>query len=99
LRVAVELIVQHRFDGDALARSYVDLARRGHLRGTGISDLSEAFESWDNREKIPGATELREMLARLPAHAESARGTWRDERPVVDYAKLVTAHNPRRRRR
>ena len=33
LRVAVELVTEHRFDGDALARSYLDLARRGHLRG------------------------------------------------------------------
>ena len=29
LRVAVELVTEHRFDGDALARSYLDLARLG----------------------------------------------------------------------
>ena len=33
LRVAVELVTEHRFDGDVLARSYLDLAKRGHLRG------------------------------------------------------------------
>jgi hypothetical protein len=98
LRVAVELIVQHRFDGDALARSYVDLARRGHLRGTRIGALSDAFESWDKREKIPGARELREMLARLPAHSEAARVTWREDQPEIDYVKLVHVHNARRRR-
>jgi hypothetical protein len=64
-----------------------------------VQELSEAFESWDKREKIPGAAELREMLARLPAHAEAARGTWREERPEIDYVKLVSAHNPRRRRK
>ena len=40
LRVAVEMVVEHRFDGDALARSYLDLARRGHLRGARIDELA-----------------------------------------------------------
>src|SRR5690606_23741820 len=33
LRVATELTILHRFDSDQLARSYRELARRGHLRG------------------------------------------------------------------
>jgi hypothetical protein len=99
LRVAVELVVQHRFDGDGLARSYADLARRGHLRGTGVAELSQAFESWSPRERIPGAAELREMLERLPAHSESAQKMWREERPEIDYVKLVSTHNARRRKR
>ena len=100
LRVAVELIVQHRFDGDALARSYLDLARRGHLRGTGVDGLTNALASWVERERVPGAAELRAMMSRLPAMAEGARASIHD-RDVVerDYMKLVEHHNLRRARR
>jgi hypothetical protein len=97
LRVAVELVVMHRFDGDALARSYLDLAKRGHLRGDRIDDLAKALDAWIEREPVPSATELRRMIERLPAHAEIARaahGTL--ERVTPDYAAIVGKHNPRR---
>jgi hypothetical protein len=97
LRVAVELIVQHRFDGNALARSYMDLARRGHLRGTGIDDLSEALQGWTHHERVPGGSELRAMMESLPAHAEAARESYRTEQPACDYVKLVEGHNTRRK--
>ncbi|WP_394836150.1 hypothetical protein LVJ94_04490 [Pendulispora rubella] len=98
LRVGVELVVQHRFDGDALARSYLELARRGHLRGTGVDDLSTAFERYDDR--LPGHAELRRMVERLPQAANAARASWRgpDQR-LPDYLALVAHHNPRRRGR
>jgi hypothetical protein len=38
LRVALELCTEHRFDGPRLVRSYADLIRRGHLRGTGTDE-------------------------------------------------------------
>jgi hypothetical protein len=98
LRVAVELVVQHRFDGDALARSYADLARRGHLRGTRVEELATALASWTDRERVPGVAELRRMVEKIPASAESARKAF-DEPATPDYAKLVKAHNPRRRKR
>ena len=46
LRVGTDLVLQHRFDGDALVRSYLDLARRGHLRGTAIDELMGALSRW-----------------------------------------------------
>lgn len=46
LRVGTDLVLQHRFDGDALVRSYLDLARRGHLRGSGIDALEGALDRW-----------------------------------------------------
>jgi hypothetical protein len=98
LRVAVELIVQHRFDGDALARSYMDLARRGHLRGTGVDDLGDALEGWTQHERIPGGAELRAMMQRLPAIAEGARGSFVSEQPHCDYVTMVESHNRRRAR-
>jgi hypothetical protein len=98
LRVAVELVVQHRFDGDALARSYLDLARRGHLRGTGASALAEALEDWSHHDAVPGLTELRQMATVLPAHAALAQSTYSATRPATpDYFALLEKHNPRRR--
>ena len=100
LRVGVELVVQHRFDGDALARSYGDLVRRGHLRGTGIAELEVAYTNWVEREKVPGAAELRAMLTRLPKIAEGASKSFRGDEvdAVPNYAKLVTMHNARRKK-
>jgi hypothetical protein len=97
LRVAVELVVMHRFDGDALARSYLDLAKRGHLRGVSIDALSTALEAWTSREPVPAAAELRRMVEHLPTHAEVARthvGSL--DCPTPDYIALVDKHNPRR---
>jgi len=97
LRVAVELVVMHRFDGDALARSYLDLAKRGHLRGERIDDLAEALGAWMERESVPSSAELKRMLERLPPHAEIAKtqhGTLEDVMP--DYLGIVGKHNPRR---
>ena len=99
LRVAVELVVHHRFDGDALARSYLDLARRGHLRGSGAEDLALGFEAWTKEERMPGTVELGTLVKRLPELAEKARASLRAVEPVVpDYLALVTQHNPRKRR-
>jgi hypothetical protein len=87
----------HRFDGDALARSYLDIAKRGHLRGDRIDDLAKSLDAWIDREPVPSAAELRRMIERLPAHAEIARaahGTL--ERTTPDYLGIVGKHNPRR---
>jgi len=98
LRVAVELVTEHRFDGDALARSYLDLARRGHLRGIRVEAIAVELDAWLSNGSVPASDALRTMTARLPALAESARGMWRDkERSVPDYNELVLTHNARRR--
>ena len=99
LRVGIELIVQHRFDGDALARSYFNLVRRGHLRGTGVDDVVATYEQWEPKDRLPGAPEIGAMVARLPRYAEQARSHFRDPEaePVPDYLTLVGRHNKRRR--
>jgi hypothetical protein len=97
LRVAVELVTEHRFDGDALARSYLDLARRGHLRGTRLEAVGEAFEAWVRAGQVPAAEELGALVARLPAMGEGARASWKPrEQTLPDYVALVQSHNPRR---
>lgn len=101
LRVAVELATQHRFDGDALARSYAELGKRGHLRGTKIDALAAALGAWDEGRRSAAHDELRAMLERLPAHAAQARERYRagSEVPTPDYLSLVDNHNPRRKKK
>ena len=91
---------EHRFDGDALARSYLDLARRGHLRGT-RHRRARRWRSTIGRSarRCPAVDELRAMVGRLEAAAKTARAQWRgDPASVPDYEKLVVLHNPRRSR-
>lgn len=99
-RVGAELVTQHRFDGDQLARSYRDLVRRGHLRGTRIKDLQESEDAVAQVATPSEAKALRVMLDRLPALSEEARGTFdaRLDTPVPDYVSLVGKHNKRRKK-
>ncbi len=99
LRVAVELVTEHRFDGDALARSYLDLARRGHLRGVAVDSLGTTLDTWLAHGQVPAADELRTMTARVLPMVEGARAAWESAgQPIPDYIALVDAHNARRRR-
>jgi hypothetical protein len=96
MRVGVELVVQHRFDGDALARSYLDLARRGHLRGTGIDDLVAAIKTGAD-DRMPGARELRVLAERLPEMAKAAKEHAKETPCTCDYIAMVETHNQRRK--
>ena len=100
LRVATELVTQHRFDGDALARSYHDLGKRGHLRGTQIPELADALDVWIEEEpNLAAKDELTAMVKGLPAYAEQAakRFVPPAEAEMPDYLPLVGKHNPRRK--
>ncbi|HSO34027.1 MAG TPA: hypothetical protein VLT33_15945 [Labilithrix sp.] len=102
LRVATELVMQHRFDGDAMARSYHDLGKRGHLRGTSIAELGAALETWTQEEPTLAAKdELRAMIDRLPDYAAQAalRFVPPAETEMPDYLALVGKHNPRRKQK
>jgi hypothetical protein len=100
LRVAVELVTEHHFDGDSLARSYLDLARRGHVRGKRVEPLGAALESWLAQGQVPAYEELRTLTTRLFPMAEAARAIRREKEDIhPDYLALVDDHNPRRRRR
>jgi len=99
LRVGLELVVGHRFDGDALARSYQDVARRGHLRGVGVDAFTRAFGELESKQ-LPGMSEIARMLDRMPSLAQMAKSAWvGDDQRLPDYLSLVEAHNPRHRRR
>lgn len=96
IRVAVDLVLDHRFDGEALGRSYLDLWRRGHLRGTGAAAIGGAFHAMTEVSPLPQAREIEKMCRRLDDVASSIeRGTM--PHAPLDYVALLERHGRRRR--
>jgi hypothetical protein len=95
VRVAIDLVLDHRFDGEALGRSYLELWRRGHLRGTGALSIGRAFREMTEVAPLPAAREIDQMCRHLE---EVARGISRGEAPLVkrDYVSLLDRHGRRR---
>jgi hypothetical protein len=99
--VAAELAVKHGFDGDALARSYLELSRRGHLRGKQAAVLLAAIRAWLEQPHPIAATELGVLADRLPAmaeHAGSDPDVHRSATHGSDYLATVEEHNRRGRK-
>ncbi len=99
LKVAQDLAVRHHFDGGALARSYLELARRGHVAGSGIAALVDDYADWIRQRRIAGASELAEMVRELAERAPEIPPPASRPIPRLDYRSLVVAHNPRHKRR
>ena len=100
LRVGIEMVTQHRFDGDALARSYHDLGKRGHLAGTKVEELGPALAELE-KQSVPAKEELRRMVDMLPEFAKQAADRFvpPEESEPPDYLALVTKHNPRKKKK
>lgn len=98
LKVAQDLAVRHHFDGGALARSYLELTRRGHVAGSGIAALVDDYSEWVQKQRIAGASELGEMVRELEERAPELPPPVSRPTPRLDYRTLVTAHNPRHKR-
>ncbi|HEY4119422.1 MAG TPA: hypothetical protein VGM56_16255 [Byssovorax sp.] len=103
LRVAQELVVSHNFDGGALARSFLDLSRRGHVTGRCVPHIVEALGVF-TQKRTSGASEVSAMvieLERLAAELPppgSRRAVHADARSI-NYLGLVGSHNQRRKKR
>lgn len=95
LRVASELVQQHRFDADALARSYFELVRRGHLPASPVGPLRQALQSLEGR--LPTLTELTAMVDQLGERVVEA-GAPLEER-AIDYVALSETHRGGKNRR
>jgi hypothetical protein len=96
VRVAIDLVLDHRFDGEALGRSYLDLWRRGHLRGSGALAIGRAFADMEKMAPLPAAREIDQMCKTLADVAD------RIEKGTVptaprDYFALLDRHGKRRR--
>lgn len=98
LGIAREFHERHGFSSDAMARSYLDLARRGHANGAAPRLLAEAFEASRAELQLPDALaeELAEAVRemRIPAGPEA-----RAAPTELDYVELATLHRGGRNRR
>jgi hypothetical protein len=97
VRVAVELVILHRFDGESLARSYLDLGRRGHLRGDGAPRIVSAYRDLLATAPVPGAEEIARMCENI---ASIAREFPTGPRPhtatePTDYLAFANKHSRR----
>lgn len=99
LKVAQDLLTVHNFEGAALARSYLDLSRRGHVSGARIPELVQSYTDLIAHGRAAGASELGVMIGDLERLRPELRPTVIPERAPIDYAALVVAHNRRRRPR
>lgn len=92
-RVAQELCDQFRFDLDALARSYLDLQRRGHLQGRALEQLVAA--------RADAAAEVAVWPERILAELDRAEGPqpFRGVPAPLDYVALAEHHRGGRNRR
>lgn len=97
LRVAQDLVVAHNFDSAALARSYLDLSRRGHVSGKGVAALSEAYTELTQR-RAAGASDLGAMIAELERLSAELRPPIGRTLEPIDYGALATSHNRRVKR-
>ncbi len=94
LRVAQDLAFAHNFDSGALARSYLDLSRRGHVTGKGIPALGAAFGEL-TRGRAAGASAIGALVDELEAMLPDLPPVVAREEAPVDYVKLASAHNKR----
>lgn len=97
LGVASDLVIVHNFEQRSLARSYLDLARRGHVTGAGVGDLNQALAERLARRRAGAASELVAMLEELGQVVP--RDPTPADAPAIDYVGWVGQHDPRRRKR
>ena len=96
LRVASELVEQHRFDADALVRSCLELVRRGHSNGSLLGGLGGALRELEGR--LPTLTELERAVAELSA-AGPVEANPGPVDPPLDYLELAGRHRGGKNRR
>ncbi|MFS8068569.1 MAG: hypothetical protein ACMG6S_19595 [Byssovorax sp.] len=94
LKVAQDLAFAHNFDSGALARSYLDLSRRGHVTGRGIPELSEAFAEM-TRGRPAGASAIGAVVGELERMLPELQPPVLREAPTIDYLALAAVHNKR----
>ena len=91
LGLAQEFMDKHRFDIDALARSYLDLMRRGHANGAIVPTLESALSSLGNRD-------MEQLVDRLRDYVRSPPTPLQVEPRPLDYVSLSYQYRAQRRR-
>jgi hypothetical protein len=96
LAVATDLVIVQNFERSTLARSYLDLCRRGHLMGARLDELSAALDRLVAVRRASAASELVAMIDGIRQADRAERSSALPE--PIDYRALVNHHNPRRKR-
>ncbi len=91
LKVAHALARQDRFEGVALARSYLDLLRRGHARGTAPALLRAALPALEG-EPAEDVLTFSEMVGLMEGYVDSPPRPKQRGSSVRDYVELATRH-------
>jgi hypothetical protein len=99
LRVASELALRYRFDAEALARSYFDLMRRGHVRGTVGDSLAEAAAKLRTEGASGPIDTLERMCELIRDYSRSPPEPRVREPKPLDYVELAARHRGGRARR
>lgn len=93
LEIAQEFIDKHRFDVDALARSYLDLMRRGHVNGSLVPALEQTLTNSAPRP------DLAPLITLLQGYLEAPPRPVHPEPRPLDYVSLSFQYRSGRRRR
>jgi hypothetical protein len=88
LRVASAFVLRHRFDCEALARSYLDLLRRGHAHGAMVQPLRAALGQLENVDPARLA-ELTRMCDRLEEYVRDPPTLTDHRGGEIDYVALA----------
>ncbi len=100
LRIASEFALRHRFEADALARSYLDLLRRGHIQGKLAGRLRQALEDdRDGAEELAQTDELEGMCEMMAEYESDPPEPPPARRKTVDYVAMSIAHRGGHNRR
>lgn len=92
LRVAAVLALRDRFDAHALARSYLDLMRRGHATGSAVPALREALPALEETPRDVVFDRLKEMSDLIAAYVEKPSEKKERAPSSLDYVALATRH-------
>jgi hypothetical protein len=93
LEVASVLVARHRFDGEGLGRSYLDLMRRGHAVGSVLPALEAGLGTYRSESgEVPVLAALTEMTELITGYLTSPPRI-RALRPAKpDYLDLAERH-------
>jgi hypothetical protein len=92
LEVANVLAQRHRFDGEALGRSYLDLWRRGHARGTVLPALRDGLLHFGSPGDAAAERALTEMVDLVASYLENPPERRRIEAVPPNYVQLAERH-------
>lgn len=93
LRVANELVLEHGFDADALAASYIDLASRGRI-STRVHDAFVAYHARFDSRNFPGSGQAIGRAVETIANGSAPTDT-RPASHAVDYLSLFARDRSR----